>query len=108
MLWPAIVGTYPTSFALKSMVLALAPVVTTVMRPLPLIQYCHSLTLGCQCISRKPPGLIVTIAAAIFKAIGKLVESTTRVSPPAVFIVGGMLVILKVYLILVSRFSPRK
>jgi hypothetical protein len=64
-LWPAIVGTYPTSFALKSMVLAWAPVVTTVMRPLPRIQYCHSLTLGCQCISRMAPGLSVTMAAAI-------------------------------------------
>src|SRR5580692_1695264 len=99
MLCPAIVGTKPTSLALKSMVRALAPVSTTVIRPLPLIQYCHSLTFGCQCISRMPPGLIVTMAEAIFCATGKLLESMMRTSPPAVFFVGAMDDALKVYLL---------
>src|SRR5580704_7780655 len=79
------------------MVLAFAPVVTTVIRPLPRIQYCHSLTLGCQCISRNPPGLMVTIAPAIPDATGKLPESTTRISPPAVFCVGSVAAIWKVH-----------
>ena len=52
------------------------------------IQYCHSRTVGCQCISRIPPGLILSMAEAIPFAAGKLLEATLRVSPTAVFRVG--------------------
>src|SRR4029079_12653499 len=90
------------------MVGAVAPVVTTVIRPLPLIQYCHSAALGCQCISRMAPGLMVTMAAAMLLEIGKFVESTTRASPPGKLTVGCMAAILNVYRFLVSRCSPRK
>src|SRR5712692_777840 len=72
-------------------------VVKTVMRPLPLMYYCHSEAFGCQCSSRKPPGLTVTKAAAIFFAARKLRESTTRTSPPRVCFVGAIASILKVY-----------
>src|ERR1700731_209993 len=69
-----------------------------VMRPLPASQNCHSSALGCQCNSRKAPGLRVTSAAATFLDTGKLRESTTRTSPPGVFLVGAMVDILNVYL----------
>ena len=72
-------------------------------RPLPLIQYCHSLALGCQCISRIAPGLIVTMAAAIPVDTGKLVESTIRAVPPGAVGVGSIAAILKVYRRSVSR-----
>src|SRR3954449_9328357 len=78
------------------------------MRPLPLIQYCHSAALGCQCISRMAPGLMVTMAAAMLLETGKFVESTTRASPPGELSVGCIAPILNVYLFLVSRCSPRK
>src|SRR5260370_40605660 len=70
---------------LKSMVMAFGPVLNTVMRPLPLIQYCHSSALGCQCISRMPPGCTVTRAAAIVFETLKVLLSTTRTSPPLVW-----------------------
>src|SRR6202050_5374587 len=44
-----------------------------------------------------PPGLIVSKAAAIFFAAGKLRESTTRASPPWVRNWGSIDAILKVY-----------
>src|ERR1700730_4333753 len=66
---------------LKSMVIACGPVLNTVMRPLPLIQYCHSSAFGCQCISRTPPGRTVTSAAAIRVETMKLLLSATRISP---------------------------
>src|SRR6202035_5814802 len=66
---------------LKSIVIACGPVLNTVMRPLPLIQYCHSSALGCQCISRTPPGLTVTSAAATVVETLKLLLSATRMSP---------------------------
>src|SRR5208283_858402 len=67
---------------LKSIVTALGPESKTVMRPLPLIQYCHSSALGCQCISRSPPGCRVTRAAAIVLETMKLLLSAIRASPP--------------------------
>src|SRR5258707_6034239 len=73
---------------LKSMVTAFGPVLNTVMRPLPLIQYCHSSAFGCQCISRMPPGCTVTRAAAIFFETLKLLLSAIRTSPPFVCRVG--------------------
>src|ERR1700720_1126209 len=51
--------------AWKFVVIAAGPVLKTVARPVPLRMYSHSSALGCQCISRMPPGLIVTCAAAI-------------------------------------------
>src|SRR5580658_5745268 len=44
-----------------------------------------------------PPGLMVSRAAAMFCAAGKLRESTTRASPPGVRNWGAMDAILKVY-----------
>src|SRR5260370_37152375 len=73
---------------LKSMVTAFGPVLNTVMRPLPLIQYCHSSALGCQCSSRMPPGCTVTRAAAIVFETLKLLLSAIRTSPPLVWRVG--------------------
>src|SRR5260370_8801215 len=73
---------------LKSMVTAFGPVLNTVMRPLPLIQYCHSSALGCQCISRMPPGCTVTRAAAVVFETLKLLLSAIRTSPPLVWRVG--------------------
>src|SRR5580700_5289439 len=97
MAWVATLGTKPTSLALKSMVRALPSFMIMVMRPLPASQNCHSLALGCQCNSRKAPGLRVTSAAATFLLGGKLRESTIRTSPPGVFLLGAMLDILNVY-----------
>src|ERR1700730_11481077 len=74
---------------LKSMVIACGPVLNTVMRPLPLIQYCHSSAFGCQCISRTPPGRTVTSAAAILVATLKLVLSAIRTSPPLFALIGA-------------------
>src|SRR5215469_7873897 len=79
------------------MVRALPSFKTMVMRPLPASQNCHSLALGCQCNSRRAPGLSVTSAEAIFLLAGKLRESTMRTSPPGAFLVGAMSDILKVY-----------
>src|ERR1700688_2908394 len=79
------------------MVRALPSFMIMVMRPFPASQNCHSLALGCQCNSRKAPGLRVTSAAATFLLGGKLRESTIRTSPPGVFLVGAMLDILNVY-----------
>src|SRR5216683_2123041 len=73
---------------LKSMVTAFGPVLNTVMRPLPLIQYCHSSAFGCQCISRMPPGRTVTSAAAILVETMKLLLSAIRTSPPSDCLVG--------------------
>src|ERR1700752_4653298 len=67
------------------------------MRPLPASQNCHSLALGCQCNSRRAPGLRVTSAAATFLLTGKLRESTMRTSPPEVVRVAGIDDILNVY-----------
>src|SRR3984885_5181894 len=44
-----------------------------------------------------PPGLMVSRAAAMFFAAGKLRESTMRASPPWVRIWGSIDIILKVY-----------
>src|SRR6202012_4343006 len=68
----------------------------TDMRPLPDSQYCHSEECGCQCSSRKAPGLRVTKAAARCVETGKLRESTMRTSPPLVGLVGAMEAIWKV------------
>src|SRR5258707_6879988 len=68
--------------ALKSIVIAFGPVLNTVMRPLPLMYYCHSSAFGCQCISRTPPGRTVISAAAIVVETLKLLLSATRTSPP--------------------------
>src|ERR1700741_2574892 len=70
------------------MVTAFGPVLKMVMRPLPLIQYCHSSAFGCQCISRMPPGCTVTRAAAVVFATLKLLLSAIRTSPPLVWRVG--------------------
>src|SRR6202048_3039466 len=66
------------------MVTAFGPVLKTVICPLPLIQYCHSSALGCQCISRRPPGRTVTSAAAIVVETVKLRLSAIRTEPPLV------------------------
>src|ERR1700682_1169025 len=86
----------PTSLALKSIVRA-PSLVKTVMRALPAREYCHSEAFGCQCSSRRPPGLMVTKAAAIFFETGKLCESTIRTEPPRVCFVGVIASILNVY-----------
>src|SRR5580692_6441584 len=70
--------------ALKSIVTAFGPVLKTVICPLPLIQYCHSSALGCQCISRKPPGRTVTSAAATVVETVKLRLSAMCTVPPFV------------------------
>src|SRR5271166_6822550 len=93
-------GTKPTSLALKSIVRAFSSPGNTVIRPLPLIQYCHSLPLGCQCISRMQPGFTVTIADAIFADAGKFLESMTLTLPASLTLVGFMVLALKVYDIL--------
>src|SRR6266851_7634659 len=74
---------------LKSIVTACGPLLNTVMRPLPLIQYCHSSAFGCQCISRTPPGRTVTSAAAIRVETVKLLLSAIRTSPPLDSFVGA-------------------
>src|SRR3982074_3604567 len=66
------------------MVTAFGPVLKTVICPLPLIQYCHSSALGCQCISRRPPGRTVTSAAATVVETVKLRLSAIRTEPPFV------------------------
>src|SRR5260370_3207486 len=71
--------------------------INTVMRAFPARQNCHSEAFGCQWSSRRPPGLMMFRAAAIFLAAGKLCESTTRTSPPLVRLVGAIASILKVY-----------
>ena len=78
------------------MVAAFGPVLNTVMRPLPLIQYCHLSAFGCQCNSRMPPGRIVFKAAATVVATVKLLLSTIRTSPPLVRRDGSMEPIEKV------------
>src|SRR5947209_2174340 len=75
---------------LKSIVTAFGPVLKTVMVPLPLIQYCHSSAFGCQCISRKPPGRIVSNAAAIVVETVKFLLSATCTVPPRVSRVGAI------------------
>src|ERR1700761_2996567 len=90
------VETKPTSLAPKSMVRAFSSPGKTVMRPLPLIQYCHSLPFGCQCISRIQPGLTVTIADAIFADAGKFFESMIFTLPASFSLVGFMELALKV------------
>ena len=74
--------------ALKSAVWARGPASNTVMRPSPLIQYCHSSALGCQCSSRIPPGFTVSSAAAIVVETRKLVLSARRMLPERVFLMG--------------------
>src|SRR2546430_6679092 len=66
------------------MVTAFGPVLKTVIWPLPLIQYGHSSALGCQCVSRKPPGRTVTSAAATVVETVKLRLSAIRTEPPFV------------------------
>src|ERR1035437_1576935 len=75
---------------LKSIVTALGPESKTVMRPLPLIQYCHSSALGCQCISLNAPGCRETRAAAIVLDTRKLLLSAIRTSPPFVWRGGAL------------------
>jgi hypothetical protein len=65
-------------------VMACGPVLKTVARQAPLRMYSHSSALGCQCISRRPPGLIVTIAAATVLDTRKLVGSVAN-SPSHVY-----------------------
>src|SRR5260221_12155221 len=60
---------------------ACGPVLNTVMRPWPLTQYCHSSAFGCQCISRMPPGLIVSSAAAIVVDTLNVLLSAIRTLP---------------------------
>src|SRR5271169_39771 len=81
---------------LKFWVTALGPALNTVIVRCPSIQYCHSSALGCQCISRKPPGCTVTSAAAMVTDALKLRLSAMRTSPPAVLRLGGMLLNAKV------------
>src|SRR6201999_3126666 len=69
---------------LKSIVTAFGPVLKIVICPLPLIQYCHSSALGCQCISRMPPGWMVSNAAAIVVDTVKLRLSAMCTVPPLV------------------------
>src|SRR5216684_1668945 len=73
---------------LKSIVTAFGPVLKIVIVPLPLIQYCHSSALGCQCISRTPPGFIVSSAEATVVETLKLVLSARRMVPERVFLMG--------------------
>src|SRR5262249_8553495 len=81
---------------LKFWVTARGPVLNMVMVASPETEYCHSSALGCQCISRKPPGYTFTKAAAMVCDALKLRLSAMRTSPPAVFLVGGMLLNAKV------------
>src|SRR6185312_666010 len=59
--------------------MAAGPVLKTVARPERI--YNHSSALGCQCISRRPPGLTVTCVAAIVFDTRKLVLSAIRTVP---------------------------
>src|SRR5258708_29591306 len=72
----------------NSIVIAFGAVLNTVMRPLPLIEYCHSSAFGCQCISRMPPGRTVTSVAAILVETMKLLLSAIRTSPASDCLVG--------------------
>src|ERR1700687_3001781 len=56
------------------------------MRALPSIEYCHSLVLGCQCISRMPPGSTSTSAAEIVFDAGNTLVSVMRTVPLLVLI----------------------
>src|SRR5207245_10375158 len=80
--------------------------INTVILPFPAIQNCHSEALGCQWSSRIPPGLIVFSAAATFFETGKLCESTMRISPPVVRLVGAIASILTVYWMGDCTFCP--
>src|SRR5258707_9375120 len=71
------------------MVTAFGQVLKTVICHLPLIQYCHSSALGCECIYRKPPGCTVTSAAATVVETVKLRLSAIRTEPPFVSRVAG-------------------
>jgi hypothetical protein len=82
--------------ALKSIVRAFSSPGNTVIRPLPLIQYCHSLPLGCQCIARMQPGFTVTIADAIFDDAGKFLESMIFALPALLSLVGFIALVLNV------------
>src|SRR5271169_7247713 len=70
--------------ALKFIVTAFGPVLKTLIVPLPLIQYCHSSALGCQCISRMPPGRMVSNAAATVVETVKFLLSAMCTVPPFV------------------------
>src|SRR6266404_5367198 len=76
--------------ALKSIVTAFGPVLKIVIWPLPLIQYCHSSAFGCQCISRMPPGWMVSNAAATVVETVKFLLSAIRTEPPFVSRVGAI------------------
>ena len=69
---------------LLSAVCARGPALNTVMRPSPLIQYCHSSAFGCQCMPRIAPGFSVSKAAAIEVETLKVVLSARRIEPEAV------------------------
>src|ERR1700737_2376475 len=56
------------------------------MRASPSIEYCHSLVLGCQCISRRPPGSTSTSAAEIVFEAGNTLVSVIRTEPLLVLI----------------------
>src|SRR6267378_533307 len=51
-------------------------------RPCPLITYCHSSALGCQCNSRIAPGSMFMRRAVKVFCIGNSREETTLVYPP--------------------------
>jgi hypothetical protein len=61
--------------------MAAGPVLKTVARPVPLRMYTPFVGVRCQCISRRPPGLIVTKAAAIALDTRKFVLSATLTIP---------------------------
>src|SRR5258708_9006650 len=73
---------------LKSAVWARGPALNTVMRPSPLIQYCHSSALGCQWSSLIPPGFTVSSAEAMVVETLKVVLSAKRMVPERVFLMG--------------------
>src|SRR5258707_6869710 len=78
------------SAGLKFIVTAFGPVLKIVIIILPLIQYCHSSALGCQCIPRIPPGRMVRCAAAMVVETMKFLLSATRTVPPRVSRVGAI------------------
>jgi len=72
---------------LKFIVTAFGPVLKIVIVPLPLIQYCHSSALGCQCISRNPAGTdgqvrgpAMVVETVKFLAVGNPAPYPPRVS----------------------------
>src|SRR5258705_5598557 len=71
------------------MVIALGPVLKTVIRALPLGEFSHSNAFGGQCISRTPSGRTVTSAAAIRVETVKLLLSAIRTSPPLDSLIGA-------------------